>query len=154
MKWREVLLGTLFLALMVLSLFGYSRETHTATPHGSWAETINLDGASLVAIGLGIAAIFSLRTVTRQFKEVSKQMGLIPRLPRVPYEWLPLALAPFLLIGFRFSKNITTLPSNGVITITTGFGNSPAKIWMLILLCVVIYLGKLRTRLDQIRGKL
>jgi len=152
MKWREVLLGTLFLALMVLSLFGYSRETHTATPHGSWAETINLDGASLVAIGLGIAAIFSLRTVTRQFKEVSKQMGLIPRLPRVPYEWLPLALAPFLLIGY--SNTITNPLSNGVITITTGFGHSPAKIWMLILLCVVIYLGKLRTRLDQIRGKL
>lgn len=152
MKWREILLGTLFLALMVLSLFDYSRDTHTATPHGSWSETINLDGASLVAIGLGIAAIFSLRSVTRQFKEVSKQMGLIPRLPRVPYEWLPLALAPFLLIGF--SKTITNPLSNGVITITTGFGNSPAKIWMLILLCVVIYLGKLRTRLDQIRGKL
>jgi len=151
MKRQEILTGTILFLLLLISLFDYSRQTQGKTPNGSYVGTIDLDGASLVAIGIGIAATFSVRSINRQVKALSERVGLPLQLPRIAYEWLPLALAPFLLVGF--SRTITSPMPDGTVAVTTGFGNSHAKIWMLLLLCVLVYLAKLRTRLTEISQK-
>jgi hypothetical protein len=111
-----------------------------------------IDGASLVTIGLGIAAVFSFRAFSRQMRRLAIHIGLPQKMPRVPYEWLPLALAPFLLVGYTTTKTLAT--SDGTVSVTSGYGNSPTKLWLLIMLCLLIYLAKLRARLKAIEGRI
>lgn len=133
---------------MILSLFDYTRETRHQTAHGGvYVEKIDIDGASLVSIGLGIAIIFSLRGFNREIKRLCTRIGLPAKLPSVAYEWLPLALAPFLIIAFSHTNTTTT--ESGSVGVTSGFGNSSTKFVMLILLCVLIYVGKQRGRLKE-----
>jgi len=146
---REGIIGVIALLLMVLSLFDYTKVTHHQTPGGTSVQSIGIDGASLVSIGLGIAIIFSVRSFTRDIGRICSRVGLPAKLPKVPYEWLPLALVPFLIVAYQYS----TSSDNGAVTVTSGFGNSPSKIVMLVLMCVLIYVAKLRSRLKEIDEK-
>jgi putative copper export protein len=142
--------GGVVLLLLVLSLFNYSREIRHQTVNGSSVETVRIDGAALVTIGLGIAAIFSVRAFFREIKRLSIRLGLPEKLPSVRYEWLPLAVAPFLLVGYSYTRTIPA--ADGTAVITSGFGDSSVKLVVLVMLCGLIYLAKLRGRLKAIDG--
>jgi hypothetical protein len=150
MNKREAIIGVVALLLMVLSLFDYSRVTRQDFAHGSSVQSVSIDGASLVSIGLGIAIILSVRSFSREIGRICSRIGLPAKLPKVAYEWLPLSLVPFLIVGYRYTYNTV---GNGDVTVTSGFGNSPSKIVMLVLLCVLIYVAKLRGRLKEIDAK-
>ncbi|MDB6022749.1 MAG: hypothetical protein JWQ04_2606 [Pedosphaera sp.] len=151
MNQRTFLKTAAALLLLVLSLFSYSREMRQLTADGGSTSRIQIDGATLVSVILAIVAISSARSFGGDVKRLSIRFGLPAALPKVPYQILPLLFILFLLIGW--SGTSTPRVDGRLVVIQSGWGDSPFKFVVLILLLLLVYTAKLRKRLAEISEK-
>ena len=131
--------------LLIGSLFSYSRSETI----GNATTKLNVDGAALATMILSIALFVLCRRLGRTLRLALARVGL-PTAISIPsaYRWVIGLAIPFFIIGHK-----TTLTDHGV-TEAFGFGMSPFKLSVFLLVVLVAWLVALLQRLHDLTATL
>ena len=143
MKNRTFLLPLALGALLTASLFTYSRsETTVQSPNTTTTSQWSVDGACLATIILSVVLFIVGRRVSRAVSAASRRAGLPEALSiPIPVRLVIAAAVPFFLFGWSSTSSESSVET------TFGFGVSPYKGTVILLVFLFVWLLALLQRL-------